>query len=203
MNNLKKIRKEHFLTVRELAEKVNINYSTISAIENGRTQFNNDYLKIFTEFFNVSADFLLGLTDIPNRNTKVVPVYDTNKKLLKHLPSLDGNTENRFYILIHHFYSLSDLDFQRDILYLCERTQNINTGDMVFVDRDKKGFFLAYVSNVDNDEIYFNQFDDKNLTINSINALPIYYKNYLSQKYVFNKRDLKILKIISETTKFY
>ncbi len=61
MNNLRKIRVNKGLTLRELAGKVNIHYTTISSLENGKTLFNSDYIEKLCRYFEVSADYLLGL----------------------------------------------------------------------------------------------------------------------------------------------
>lgn len=57
---LKELREKHKLTVRELADKVNINYATLSRMENGMQNFTDEYLTILADFFAVSIDYLLG-----------------------------------------------------------------------------------------------------------------------------------------------
>lgn len=66
MNNLKKLRVENNLTVRELADKTTIAYPTISRMENADRPFTQDNLIILCNFFNVSSDYLLGRSDIRN-----------------------------------------------------------------------------------------------------------------------------------------
>lgn len=63
-NRLRDLRKEKRLTLRDLAEKVNISYSNIAMIERGERNFTSDSLIIFSNFFNVSTDYLLGKTMI-------------------------------------------------------------------------------------------------------------------------------------------
>lgn len=70
MNRLKELRKKNKLTVRELAEKVNISYPTISRLENEETSFTSDYLRVLSSFFNVSIDYLLGISPLEN-NIKI------------------------------------------------------------------------------------------------------------------------------------
>lgn len=74
MNRLKILRKENNLTVRELGEKINISYAAISKMENNKQNINNEYLNILSNFFNVSTDYLLGLSNIRN------PEKELNKK---------------------------------------------------------------------------------------------------------------------------
>lgn len=53
----------------ELAEKVSLKSSAISKYEKGLTQPSMDTLIRFAELFNVSVDYLLGLSSIPNPYT--------------------------------------------------------------------------------------------------------------------------------------
>lgn len=82
MNNLKKLRLRKKLTTQELADKTNINRTTITRIENGDTQLNPEYIRIFTDFFDVSADYLLGLPQ------DAIPFSDGTFKPVKILGSI-------------------------------------------------------------------------------------------------------------------
>lgn len=56
------------LTIEELALKVGVNATTMGRMEKGRTQkIGDDVLTALAREFNVSTDFLLGLTSIPDR----------------------------------------------------------------------------------------------------------------------------------------
>lgn len=71
---LKELRIEKRLTLRELADKLSMSYSNIAMIERGERNFSSDSLKSFCDFFNVSSDYLLGLSnqqnDIKTNNLK-------------------------------------------------------------------------------------------------------------------------------------
>lgn len=77
-NRLRELRKEKGLTLRDLAEKVNMSFSNIATLERGDSQLREDTARLFADFFNVSSDYLLGLSD--NRNPvstpSVSPVQD-------------------------------------------------------------------------------------------------------------------------------
>lgn len=60
MNRLKDLRVEKRLSLRELSEKVFINYASLSRIENEKRKMHKDEIYILTSFFNVSSDYLLG-----------------------------------------------------------------------------------------------------------------------------------------------
>jgi len=56
------------MTIEELASKIGVNATTLGRMEKGQTQkIGSDVLAALAREFNVSADFLLGMTDIPDR----------------------------------------------------------------------------------------------------------------------------------------
>ena len=62
---IQKARKQKNLTQIQFAEILDISTSHLSDIETGRTNFGIDILMNITETLQVSADYLLGLTDKP------------------------------------------------------------------------------------------------------------------------------------------
>lgn len=89
MNNLKLLRIEKNLTLRDLSEKVNISYVTLSRYENGLQPISEENLVILCNFFDVSADYFLGLSDIKKpdinevlkNNDFLFALYDQTKDL--------------------------------------------------------------------------------------------------------------------------
>lgn len=69
MKRLYELRENANLKQTELAEKVSLKSSAISKYEKGLTQPSMDTLMKFAELFNVSTDYLLGLSSIPNPYT--------------------------------------------------------------------------------------------------------------------------------------
>lgn len=61
---------------KELADKVGVSRQVISQYCNGVTSPNVETLKSIAEFFNVSSDFLIGLTSIPTTNTEDRAIHD-------------------------------------------------------------------------------------------------------------------------------
>lgn len=90
MNRLKELRIKKGLTTRELSKFVSVNHSTITNLENGKTSLNDDYIKIFCSFYNVSSDYLLGLSNEKKYSTIPVvklPIYRhiyANEPKLRH-----------------------------------------------------------------------------------------------------------------------
>jgi len=67
---LYELRKDADLTQDELATILNINKHSISSYERGRSEPPDEIKIMLAEFFNVSVDYLLGVTDIPNAYSK-------------------------------------------------------------------------------------------------------------------------------------
>lgn len=70
MNRIKQLRKKTNDSLRELSEKTNINYVTLSRMENGTQPLSDQYLIILRNYFKVSIDYILGLEDIPKPSEK-------------------------------------------------------------------------------------------------------------------------------------
>ena len=60
---LKELREDRGLSMKKLSELVNIGIASISRWEKEMTIVNGDQLIIFANFFNVSTDYLLGITN--------------------------------------------------------------------------------------------------------------------------------------------
>lgn len=60
---LKELRKEKGFTQVELAEKLNVDKSTVAKYETDKIEPSLTMLKSIAIFFDVSADYLLGISD--------------------------------------------------------------------------------------------------------------------------------------------
>ena len=60
---LKEIRIKNKITLRELAKILNVNFSTISRWENDEISPSINYLKSICDYFDISADYLIGRID--------------------------------------------------------------------------------------------------------------------------------------------
>ena len=54
-----------------MANDLKISQQVLSSLENGKTAFTDEYLIQFAKYFNVSSDYLLGLTDIKTTDRDV------------------------------------------------------------------------------------------------------------------------------------
>lgn len=98
------------LSQKELAEKLDVPTSTLCRIEQGKiANVSNDVLIKLANFFNVSTDYLLGLTNVKfKKNVELSELGLTNKALFALLSgSVNGALLSR--IIEHpHFVSLLD-----------------------------------------------------------------------------------------------
>lgn len=60
---LKSLRQEKGLTLEQLAKEINMSYAAISRWESKQRIPNIEALIVIAKYFNISADYLLGLTD--------------------------------------------------------------------------------------------------------------------------------------------
>ncbi|MFW6002342.1 MAG: helix-turn-helix domain-containing protein [archaeon] len=65
MNNLKNIRQKRKKKQEEVAKYLNVSKTTYSRYESGKRRLGDDTLIKLVHFFNVSADYLLGIVDEP------------------------------------------------------------------------------------------------------------------------------------------
>ncbi|MDR9857837.1 helix-turn-helix transcriptional regulator [Paenibacillus sp. VCA1] len=63
---LRKLRKEHGLTMRDFGAKFSLAESTISGYENGSRKPDLETIDKFASFFDVSVDYLMGRTIVPS-----------------------------------------------------------------------------------------------------------------------------------------
>lgn len=64
---LKAIREDKDITQKTLSEFLNIRQNTYSQYENGQRQLPIDTLIRLAEYFDTSTDYILGLTDNPEK----------------------------------------------------------------------------------------------------------------------------------------
>ena len=64
-NNLKKIREDRDLTQKQISEILGIEQTNYSKYELGKNMMGIDKYMILAKFYDVSIDYLCGLTDVP------------------------------------------------------------------------------------------------------------------------------------------
>lgn len=88
MMPLKKLREREGITQAEFGRKLNVAPSTVSMWEQGRREPDCEMLKRIADYFNVSADYLLG------REDKTNTLSDLQSALLNKFSMLNGEGQN-------------------------------------------------------------------------------------------------------------
>jgi len=86
-DRIRLIREQRGLTRQQLAEKIGTSVGIIYFYEKNRKIPSAEILKRIAEAFNVSADYLLGLTDDPTPNRGELPAFI--KERLKKLENIE------------------------------------------------------------------------------------------------------------------
>lgn len=81
-DRLRELRTQKNLTHEELAERLSIGVAQIWRYENEKTDPNTKMLTKFAQFFDVSTDYLLGLTDDPKSNLKIDNLTTKERQIL-------------------------------------------------------------------------------------------------------------------------
>ncbi len=107
---LKELREHKGLTQKDLAQKLNLTQSTIAYYESGKKLPTVDTLKSLAKFFNVSTDFLLGLSKFQrfsetaaqsalneSPNYQSAPLSGEHRKVIRYFDRL--NNENKEFVI--------------------------------------------------------------------------------------------------------
>ena len=94
---LKELRNKANITQKELAESINTSQQNIAFYEKGERKPKHDMVEKLANFFNVSIDYLLGKTDIPDLDLETdidnaidnsvaydgTPITDNDREIIK------------------------------------------------------------------------------------------------------------------------
>lgn len=81
-DRLRDLRTSRNLTHEELAERLGIGVAQIWRYENERTDPNTEKIAAIARYFNVSTDYLIGLTDNPKSNLRIDNLTATEREVL-------------------------------------------------------------------------------------------------------------------------
>lgn len=85
MNRIKELREDRDLKQVEIAEKIGIDQKTLSNYETGKTNPDSFAIIKLAEFFGVTCDYLLGITD---RN------FINDESILKEIQDIKNRLDN-------------------------------------------------------------------------------------------------------------
>jgi len=117
MKRLKELREQKNLTQAQLSKFLNISASTIGMYEQGRRFPDENLLKHISQYFNVSIDYLLGLTNIPNTiddyiqksNTNSYHINDDEQTLIKKYRQLKAEDKQIIDTMLERFVPTKEL----------------------------------------------------------------------------------------------
>lgn len=107
---LAELRKDNGLTQKQLAEKFNISGATISSYETGAHQPTIEVLVRYAKTFDVTTDYLLGLSRIPEKpsllSTEVID-GKTIEQLISEIDALFPEQKQALALMVEnmHFYA--------------------------------------------------------------------------------------------------
>ena len=104
---LAEIRQDYGLTQKELAEKLHLASSSISNYETGQRNPDADFVCSAADFFNVSADYILGRVDSNLPLELMNQTYLGSEKVSSVIDKLLALDERRRETLIHTLNDMS------------------------------------------------------------------------------------------------
>ena len=96
-DRLKKLRQQEKYTQKEIANFLNITQPAYQQFESGKKKINIETMQKLADFYNVSTDYLLGKTDIPDPDSDIdldsaidnsvaydgTPITDNDREIIK------------------------------------------------------------------------------------------------------------------------
>lgn len=95
-NRIKQLRKEHELKQEEIGALINVSKTQISDIEKGKRSTSIENLVILAKHFNVSIDYLAGISDNPDisEHNNVLNITPEESELLEDFRLLNKYEQN-------------------------------------------------------------------------------------------------------------
>lgn len=104
---LKELRLSRGLSQEGLAMLINTSQQTISRVEAGITEIAADVAVRAADYFQVTVDYLLGLTEEKERDTilsKKVHIYEQHEDFFAEYEKLNANQQEAIEKLIHELF---------------------------------------------------------------------------------------------------
>lgn len=111
MNRIKDLRNKKGLTQSDLAKLLNVSDRTIGYYENGQRDPDTNTLKILSEYFDVSVDYLLCLTDFRTPADRISQAIGTDKELLEFWE--ETKDRENVQLLFKQIRNMSDKDINQ------------------------------------------------------------------------------------------
>lgn len=99
---IKRLRERKGWSLRYLEERTGINYSVLSRIENGKRIVTDDEIRIFSDLFGVSADYLLGRGEVKEQRENYYALTDKDRRdIAKDLDKIMNDLESDAALAFH------------------------------------------------------------------------------------------------------
>lgn len=127
-NNLKRIRKEHYLTTQELANVIGISRQFITTIENGYRPIPKKLALKLANYFNISVDALYGVDSIK----VATDVNVAFKNLIAHFRQTTICTEeqNKLFEIVEHLIDVDNAKNLEMFNYLLKMFPNFKNANI-------------------------------------------------------------------------
>ena len=99
---IRNLRENKGINQEKLGKMLGLSASTVGMYEQGRRQPDNETLIKIAEFFDVSTDYLLGITEVKNYNKPYAENID--KELFVKLSSLNKKEKEKMLKIIDIFF---------------------------------------------------------------------------------------------------
>lgn len=118
MNRIKEVRKKQGYSQQSLAMKLNVNQTAISQWERGTTTPSASLLKQLSKLFNVSTDYLLGISDDYHtyswQDTDIMNEVKNNldpiiKNIFQSIKESDDQTQKLIFDILIEFQSILNI----------------------------------------------------------------------------------------------
>lgn len=149
MNRLKMLREEFEMKQSELGKLLNVKDSAISKYESGKVPLTGETLIKLSEIFNVTTDYLLGVSE--NRNNYTVSYEDIeNTKEIEIRQYMDADKENYFPEYKNRFGNILRDYRQQNNLSISEFSKLLNIGAKLYNKIENGIYFptLNFINNV-------------------------------------------------------
>lgn len=80
---LNKLRNEKGITLKEMADELNTTEATLSRYENGIREPKMEFIKLISNYFSVSTDYLLGESEERSRADEIKETISSDPELLE------------------------------------------------------------------------------------------------------------------------
>lgn len=192
---LKALRTKNGLTQQELAEILNVSGMTISFYENEQRTPDSNFIFAAAKYFNVSSDYLLGLTNaVSNKRniniSRVTGLDDNSIDLLEQSTKETNNTAaeiintimctGSFYRLVHLINDIKTEELQADDVVISD-ILNIKIKDILSMDMKQRSVILNKLFPMyKNDTSRLQDFEIEQCINDIAHKLKVKYKNNIT-----------------------